>query len=148
MLKIRHKCKIVQGKIIPANISRFKSEMSRFEQKEVAVIIERWKQKRSNNQNAYYWALVSILANSFGYDNEELHRELKFLFNAKPSLLDPTRLIGQSTADLDTLAFTEYIGKIKRWAETEHGIILPNPEDVFTEISDEVKEEMKEDLAP
>jgi len=89
--------------------------------------------KRSNDQNRYYWGtVVSILADHFGYDPEEMHEELKYIFNPIQSKIDPARKIGGSTTKLDTVEFyssdeKSYIERICRWASSEHGVYIPPP---------------------
>ena len=99
----------------------------------VDITIRKHKTKRSNKQNAYYWGVVvPILANHFGYDQEEMHEELKLLFNPVQSKIDPGRKIGGSTTKLSTVEFfsdeDSYIERICRWAASEYGVYIPPPE--------------------
>jgi len=101
----------------------------------VEIIIRKHKVKRSNDQNRYYWGVViSILSDHFGYDPEEMHEEMKLMFNPIPSKIDPSRTIGGSTTKLSTVEFfsdeDSYVERICRWAATEHGIFVPPPEKI------------------
>lgn len=101
----------------------------------VGITIRKHRDKRTNGQNAYYWGVVvPILANHFGYDTEEMHEELKYLFNPIQSKIDPNRKIGGSTTKLSTVEFycdqDSYVEKIVRWGATEHGVYIPPPEKI------------------
>jgi len=101
----------------------------------VELIIRKHRVKRSDKQNRYYWGVViSILSDHFGYDLEEMHEELKLMFNPIQSKIDPTRTIGGSTTKMSTVEFfhdeDSYVERICRWAATEHGIFVPPPEKV------------------
>lgn len=99
----------------------------------VDITIRKHKSKRTNDQNAYYWGVViPILASHFGYDQEEMHEELKLLFNPIKSKIDPSRTIGGSTTKMSTEDFysdneNSYIERICRWAATEYGVYVPPP---------------------
>ena len=98
----------------------------------VDIIIRKHKTKRTDEQNKYYWGVVvSILSNHFGYDPEEMHEELKIMFNPIQSKIEPARTIGGSTTKLSTVEFfsdeSSYVERICRWAATEHGVYIPPP---------------------
>lgn len=100
----------------------------------VDITIRKHKSQRSNDQNAYYWGVVvAILASHFGYEPDEMHEELKFMFNPIPSKIEPSRKIGGSTAKMSTVEFfsdeTSYVERICRWAASEHGVYIPPPKD-------------------
>jgi hypothetical protein len=99
----------------------------------VDCTIRKHHSKRSNEQNKYYWGVViSILSNHFGYDPEEMHTEMKLMFNPIPSKIDPARSIGGSTTKLSTVEFfsdeQSYVERICRWAAEQHGVYIPPPE--------------------
>ena len=76
--KMAHKCKIVKGQIIPANPVRFKSDLSRFEDKFVEIKIEKIKKTRTSQQNRALWLYFTILAyelNQRGLDMKTIIRE-------------------------------------------------------------------------
>lgn len=99
----------------------------------VDITIRKHRSKRTNDQNAYYWGIViPILADHFGYDQEEMHEELKILFNPIKSKIDPSRTIGGSTTKMSTVEFysddeSSYVERICRWAATEYGLYVPPP---------------------
>ena len=99
----------------------------------VDIIIRKHKTKRTDEQNKYYWGVVvSILGNHFGYDPEEMHEELKIMFNPIQSKIEPSRTIGGSTTKMDTKEFMadddSYVERICRWAASKYGIYIPIPE--------------------
>lgn len=81
---------------------------------------------RTLPQNKLYWGIyVRILSEHFGYFPEEMHEELKNLFNPKDSKLVPGQRIGGTTTRMTRKQFTDYLEQIKFWAMSEHGIDLP-----------------------
>lgn len=98
----------------------------------VDIIIRKHNAKRSNPQNDYYWGVViPILCNHFGYDKEEMHSELKEMFNPVESKIIPGKMIGGSTTKLSTVEFfsdeNSYVERICRWAASEFGVYIPPP---------------------
>lgn len=96
------------------------------------IIIRKHKAQRTLDQNAYYWGVVvNILADYFGYEEEEMHEELKRLFNPVESKITPGVMIGGSTTKLSTEEFfcgeTSYVERICRWVATEYGVYVPPP---------------------
>ena len=97
------------------------------------LVVRKWKEKRTDPQRKYYFGVVvPILGNHFGYESEEMHEELKIMFNPKKSKIDPSRTIGGSTTKMSTVEFysddNSYVERICRWAATEHSIFIPPPE--------------------
>lgn len=102
----------------------------------VDITIRKHKEKRTNEQNRYYFGVViPILADQFGYDNpEDIHADLKRLFNPIESKIMPGETIGGTTTTLSTVEFMaaddSYVERICRWAATEHGVFIPPPEKI------------------
>ena len=99
----------------------------------VEIIIRKHRSKRTDLQNQYYWGVVvKILGDHFGYDPEDMHTELKLIFNPIQSKIGPSRTIGGSTTKMSTVEFfhdeDSYVERICRWSATEHGIFIPPPE--------------------
>jgi hypothetical protein len=95
---------------------------------EIELIVRKWKKKRTDNQNRYYWGVViPILCESLGYSDEEMHEALKwqFLRNTTREKLPTVK----STVGLSTIEFKNYIEKIVAWA-AEQGIIIPGPNQI------------------
>ncbi len=96
------------------------------------IVIRKYRSKRTNDQNEYYWGVViKILSDHFGYESEEMHEELKLMFNPIQSKIDPNRKIGGSTTKMNTVEFysdqDSYVERICRWA-AEQGVYIPPPE--------------------
>lgn len=99
----------------------------------VDITIRKHSEKRTDLQNQYYWGVViPILADHFGYDHDELHEELKIMFNPIESKIRPGQIIGGSTTKLSTEEFfsndqSSYIERIRRWSASEHSVFIPDP---------------------
>lgn len=84
---------------------------------------------RTSRQNSLYWGVyIPTCADHFGYFPEEMHEEFKLIFNPRDSKLSPGSRVGGTTTKLSTKEFTQYLEKIQIWAQTEHGIELPEME--------------------
>jgi len=120
---------VKNGKLKLDDITGFKRYLIGLEDKKIQVIVRKYKTSRSNEQNRYYWGVVvKILADSFGYDPEEMHEALKWEFLKKKGVKIPTVI---STTKLTTTQFQNYVEKVQRWASVEHGIIIPDPHEVL-----------------
>jgi len=94
------------------------------------IIIRKPKKIRSLEQNRYYWGvIIKILAETWGWDAEELHEVLKFKFNKIPGENGLPDRPG-STTDLSTIDFENYLEEIRRWALTEYQIYIPLPNEI------------------
>lgn len=118
------------------NRKRFDREVLAFSGKEVEVIVQRHRSKRSDQQNRYYWGgvvpIVCMGLNDIGYriNEADTHEYLKATFlkdsivNERTGELLP--MIG-STRKLTTIGFMEYIQDIQRWAAEFLGVEIPDP---------------------
>ena len=95
----------------------------------VEIEISKASNKRSTQQNAYYWGVVlPILCAHFeGYTKDEMHDAMKIKFLSlhedNPEKLQTIR----STAKLNTDEFKAYIEQIQRWAAEFAGVDIPDP---------------------
>ena len=81
---------------------------------------------RTMPQNALYWSVyVKPIADHLGYFPDELHEELKLMFNAKDSKFTIGGKLGGSTTRMTRKELSEYLDKIKLWAQIYHHIELP-----------------------
>jgi len=86
--------------------------------------------KRSNPQNALYWKWITIIADTLGYDKDELHDAFKRKFIGLDQGVDMfgnLYLMPKSSAKLKKGEFTTYMNKVYAFATSE-GIILPQPD--------------------
>lgn len=97
------------------------------------IKITRNNPNRSIDQNSYYWVILQIISISTGeFDRERLHAICKRKFNSEVVTLPSgdSEVIPLSTTDLDTAQFTAYVKRVKSWAESEFGIIIPEQRDI------------------
>lgn len=94
------------------------------------VTIEKYSKPRNVGQNAYYWLLITIIADSIGYTKEQMHEAFKFEF-LKVTDGKFTRIA--STAKLSEAIFAKYLKRIKQFAD-EEGIRIPEEGDVPPEL--------------
>lgn len=95
------------------------------------------KNKRSNNQNNYYWACVVQLVfeglRDAGYneveDATDAHEILKNLFLKKQIANNDGLMIEKigTTTKLTTIEFNEYLEKIYQWASEYLSVYIPPP---------------------
>lgn len=96
----------------------------------VEVCISKKKNKRTLDQNNYYWSLCEIVGNELGYDSEEVHEIFKqrFLKKEKEIMVADHKIKLEktiSTTKLSTIQFMQYINKIKQFCAIELSIYLP-----------------------
>jgi hypothetical protein len=95
------------------------------------VEIKKFRKRRSNPQNNYYFkCIVKPLADEFGYFPEEMHHELKRMFNPVQrinKLTGEVVVFGGTTTGFDTLDAELYYEKIRIWALSEYSILLLLP---------------------
>lgn len=134
--------------LVPHNQFGWLSMLGKLVGSEVVVRIERPKLRRTNAQNAYYWAgvLPDVLAGlrelAVGVgescpfvDVDALHEAMKFMVLGNEVVrlpgTDQTLERPSTTTTLTTAQFTEYVEHIIRWAG-ERGIPIRAPgEEVY-----------------
>ena len=99
------------------------------------VDISRKKDNRSIDQNRLMWLWLQCIEQETGNDKELLHLYFKDKYLPKKEiiLIDEIVQIPGSTAKLNTSQFTEYLEKIRIFANTELGIELPDPDSMIWE---------------
>lgn len=101
---------------------------------EVRLTVERRRDKRSNQQNAYLWGVVypavreGLMEQGFDFTMEEVHEAMKWKFLQKheEGIELPTV---RSTTSLTTVEFSEYKEKIQRWAAEYLHKDIPDPQE-------------------
>ena len=106
--------KVKNGKLTMDDLDLFQNYLYELEGY-VSIELKKEKKIRSPQQNAYYRVIVRILGRDLGYTEHEMHNELKSKFGI------------ESTKNLTSQEFGEYIDHVIRWAVTEMGIVLPDP---------------------
>ena len=106
----------------------------------LTIVVKKLRRIRSSgqagekgNQNGYYWGVVlAIISQETGHTVDELHEIYKAMFAPKKRYTMPSGnevVIAKSTAEMDTLEFTEYVERIRADAG-EMNITIPDPEKV------------------
>ena len=120
---------VEQGKFQAENSEAFKRSFYQHEKKRVLVTVERFRKKRSDPQNKYYWEVViGLVSDVTGYDAEEAHEMLKAQCNSKIVVMHGQEIrVPQSTAKLNTQEFSEYIARVQRFASEFLDLFIPDP---------------------
>lgn len=95
-----------------------------------SVDIKKFVKSRSRAQNRTYWSWLNVLADHTGYDAEELHEvfKMKFLGSKEKIIMGEKVRITNSTTDLTTKEFSDYLGKVEIVARSLN-VSLPYPDD-------------------
>jgi hypothetical protein len=95
------------------------------------ITVKKHKSQRSNQQLRYYFGvIVKMLADHTGYTKDEMHDELKAMFNKVPSKIRAGEWIVKSTSELPTDKFETYEEEIRRWALITFNLPIPLPNEV------------------
>ena len=97
------------------------------------VLIRKAKSKRSVDQNALYWAWITVVEVETGNDKDDLHEFFKQKFLINQCILVFGKQIEKkpSTTKLNTKEFSEYMEKIRAFCATELDITLLTPDDML-----------------
>lgn len=86
--------------------------------------------KRSLRQNKFLWGVAyQLIADHTGMSCEDIHDWCKseFLPRRFITLGGKEKEIRKSSADLDTREFGEFLERIRVWAGTDLGVVIPLP---------------------
>jgi hypothetical protein len=127
------------GKLHIVHREKFINSLQTCANGKYSLSLEKIYNKRSVNQNAYYWAVVVPLVREglyeVGYklDNADTHEYLKETFLRGQKTNENTgevKYINRSTASLKTVEFNEYFEKIIQWAAEYLSIKIPYPNEL------------------
>lgn len=108
---------------------KFRATLQKFAGQRIAVSLRKPRDKRSLDQNAYWWAVpVKVLAEHCGYTENQMHYALLgecFGFTAGPTGL--TVPVKPSSSDLSVEEFGKLIDWVLVWAPSELGCALQSP---------------------
>ena len=127
---------IKEGKLIYNNqkfVDDFLKHINNFPQ--VLVKIEKKRNVRSNQHNAYYWGYVlNEIAGITGHSPEELHSifKIKFLPKKFVKIAGKEYQADPTTTRCDSAEFFDFIEAIKRFGEIELDIQWLDEEDYLT----------------
>lgn len=101
----------------------------------VVVQVKRRKARRTEQANAYYWAVViNLIAKETEQDTDSIHEFLKREFNGRVVEIADKRSgeireerVGLSTAALTVNEFYEYVERCRSWAGQFLGLVIPDP---------------------
>lgn len=132
----------VKDGVLDRNRGRISEAVKHFEGKDVIVTIERKRNKRSDNQNRYYWGVVVPLVadgikNTWGdpVSHETAHELLKsqFLFWEKVSEYSGEIMrLPKSTTECTTTELEEYMEQCRQFAFEWFGVTIPMPNEQLT----------------
>jgi hypothetical protein len=128
-MKLTYFGKVENGKLNLRNRKQLAEELKQFEGKDVEITIERKRSKRSDNQNRYWWACMTLLSKHFGYTKNEMHEIAKYMFLKGEKVNETTGEIFEylrSSTELTKTEFASMTDNLIRWA-AEHGVVLPLP---------------------
>ena len=124
-----------EGKLKIYDQELFVEHIKRFSGKGVRLTLEAGN-KRSNQQNKYYWGVcINMIHEHTGQDEDDIHEFLKGKFNAVEfeiprkdtgEVIDHAT-IGRTTTRMSTIEFNEYVEKIQMWASEFLNIVIPDP---------------------
>ena len=121
--------KIVKGKIIFDDKSKFLNDVAKFND-DIKIVIEVREAKdiRTNAQNRLWWKWIEIISNELGYqDKQEIHNILKYKFLLKEEVINGEIHQGlKSTTTLTKEEFGKLTQDIFFWANDTFNINLPN----------------------
>lgn len=130
MISLIYYSNVKDGKLQKNVSQQIANELKEFEGKKVEIKICKLKSKRSEQQNRYWWAIVTILSKEIGYTKDELHEILKFKFLKRSKVVESTGEILEyleSTTKLSKSEFADMTSELIRWSAETFNIILPVP---------------------
>jgi hypothetical protein len=140
-MKIEIESKVLNGKL-EKNRELLSDVIKSLEGKDIVIIIEKKRKKRSNPQNSFYHGVVIPLMKQGFYNSlgehvgtDEIHTFLKNRFLFKEIVNEQNAEIikmPQSTTELTTIQFEEYLDKIREFSTEFLGIQIPLPNDTLT----------------
>ena len=138
MKKAKINSKVLNGNLA-VNRSLIAKTIKHFEGAEISLTIEKKYNKRSNNQNAFYWGVLIPIISELLYDctgnffsEQETHEVLKSNCNYKELISENTGEISKipiSTTELSTIEWIEYIKKVEHFVFDYFSVTLPKPDE-------------------
>jgi len=128
---MKFQASIENGKIRATKKDKLSDYLNTLEGEKITVDIKKWRNIRSNNQNAYYWFAIDLLTDT-GYTREEWHGFFKLHFLPKEMKING-EVVGVttgSTTNLDTKQFSEYMELIRQFAQEKVDIYIPQANEI------------------
>lgn len=139
--------KLIEGTVRLTNKKIFDKTLAQYDDCNIIVEVRREKNKRTLDQNAYYWGVVlKTISIDTGHTEQELHDILKSFIPKKtlPFIKKDGSIVNipvpRSTTELSTGEFSEYIERIRAKFAMEFGIIIPEAEGGKEKLNNDVME--------
>lgn len=129
-MKIETTGYILNGKPKFRNLERFSKEILESGWSEFEIIVCKKSKHRSTQQNRWWWACISILANELGYTKEQMHEICKYKFLKRELVDEKTGEVFEylkSTTELTTTEFSTLIESLIQWSSETFKCVLPIP---------------------
>ena len=97
-----------------------------------SVEVKQYRKKRSLDQNSLYWKWLGIAAQATEHSADDLHEAFKAKF-LEPKMVEGVLIY--TSKDKPTEVFSNYMGKVEAYINSNFGIWLPHPEDQHYEPS-------------
>lgn len=133
-MKIEVSAYVKSGKLFIRNKNQFDLDVSKLNDCELWLTLEKKKSNRSMEQNKYWWVCMTLLSNHFGYTKDEMHNICKFMFLKSQKVDETSGLVFEylkSTTELTKSEFSEMVEQMIRWS-AEHGVVIPEPNQQLT----------------
>lgn len=101
---------------------------------DLSVSVEKFRNKRSIQQNRYYFLLLNIVREHTGETVNKLHSDFKRMFLPKDEINFFTGELyssNESTTKLNTLEFTNYIEDIRQFCAENLELVLPDASNYY-----------------
>lgn len=123
MLTPKFKGIVQNGKLTINDLQGFKGYLSNLVG-EVSIVVKKWSETRTDQQNRLYWSFLRLIADEYGDDPNDLHEyfKQKYITPEFKVVMGRERSIRKSTTRLSKKEFTEYLKRI----ELETGIMIPD----------------------
>ena len=132
----------VKNGTLTRNVNLIKDAIQTFEGKQIVIKIEKFKKKRSTQQNRFYYGvIIPIVQNCLkeaGHvmTNESTHDLIKLKFLKETLFVNETtgEVIERikSTTELSTSQFMDLLAEINNFTFEYFGVSLPSPNDDLT----------------
>ena len=115
----------------------FKKAVARLPLGRARVSVDIIGDKRSLDQNAYWWAVpVKLLAEHCGYTDAQMHYALLgecFGYTTGPT--GKAVPVKPSSSELSVAEFKQLIDWVLTWGPSELGVVIPDPSDYLERVS-------------
>lgn len=122
--------KVKNGELFVFARTAYLALLSRLEGQEVDVELRKHRDRRTTDQNKYYWWIMNFVSAETGHTPDDLHEFYKHKFLApKIEILGETSFGYVTSTKLDTKEFTDYIEQIRQFMQ-DFGIYIPQANEI------------------